>query len=147
MLKVNKKFEVRRALKFLDCNNFQIRQLQGKVSLSFDSYCMNQVRSYDYDGYLAGLLLPKNIQPVFFAIRAFNIEIATIKDNVRGNAIAGRIRFQWWEDTLDSIFSNHNQMQQQNRKSFQHPVADAIQHHALQNSLSYMWFAGTLAAR
>lgn len=34
------------------------------------------------------------------AIRAFNVETATIKDVVRGNVVPGRMRMQWWKDSL-----------------------------------------------
>lgn len=34
------------------------------------------------------------------AIRAFNVETAAIKDSVRGNVIPGKMRMQWWKDSL-----------------------------------------------
>lgn len=60
-----------------------------------DDYCREHTKNFEYDSYLSGLLLPLEQRPAYFAIRAFNIEIANIKDNVRGNAAAGRVRFQW----------------------------------------------------
>ncbi len=41
-----------------------------------------------------------NNRPAALAIRAFNVETAAIKDSVRGNVIPGKMRMQWWKDSL-----------------------------------------------
>ncbi|CAK4097298.1 unnamed protein product [Aphanomyces euteiches] len=62
------------------------------------------VRKLDYDNFLCGLLLPNPSRDAFFAIRAFNIEIARVKDNVRTNPGAGKLRIQWWRQRIHDIF-------------------------------------------
>ncbi|KAG6977673.1 hypothetical protein JG688_00000111 [Phytophthora aleatoria] len=62
------------------------------------------VRKLDYDGYLCGLLLPVKTRPSFFAIRALNAEIATIKDSVHSNQITGKIRMQWWRERIYNLY-------------------------------------------
>lgn len=39
-------------------------------------------------------------RPAALAIRAFNVETAAIKDSVRGNVMPGKMRMQWWKDSL-----------------------------------------------
>lgn len=39
-------------------------------------------RKRDYDNYLCCLLLPKEIRALSFAIRAFNVEIATVRVSI-----------------------------------------------------------------
>ncbi|CAI5745981.1 unnamed protein product [Peronospora destructor] len=62
------------------------------------------VRTLDYDGYMCGLLLPVRKRPSFFAIRALNAEIATIKDSVHSNHITGKIRIQWWRERIYNLY-------------------------------------------
>lgn len=71
-------------------------------------FCMNLVKEYDFDNYLIGLLLPREARRGFYAVRAFNCEISRIKDQVRGNAMTGTIRFQWWLDIIDNIYNLKN---------------------------------------
>ncbi len=62
------------------------------------------VRKHDYDRYLATLFAPEAVRADLFAIYAFNYEIAKIAESVR-NVAAGQIRFQWWRDAIDEIYS------------------------------------------
>ncbi|ETW10047.1 hypothetical protein H310_00436 [Aphanomyces invadans] len=64
------------------------------------------VRKLDYDNFLCGLLLPSASRDAFYAIRAFNIEIARIKDSSRTNPGAGKIRIQWWRQRLHDLFDS-----------------------------------------
>ena len=57
-----------------------------------DDYCINLVKTHDYENYLIGLLVPPEKRGVYYAIRAFNIEIATIRDQVPSQSMqAGEI--------------------------------------------------------
>lgn len=69
------------------------------------AYCLNLVKKNDFDNYLCGLIWPKQLQPAYFAIRAYNVEIATIRDQIKvnNNVAAGRMRFQWWRDGLEHM--------------------------------------------
>ncbi len=49
---------------------------------SSSSYCLDLVRKRDHEHFLATLLLPKEIRPAALAIRAFNVELASVRDSV-----------------------------------------------------------------
>ncbi len=57
------------------------------------------VRTFDRDRWLAGLWLPAEARPHVFALHAFSLEIARVRDVVR-EAMPGEIRLQWWADLL-----------------------------------------------
>ncbi|RYH07567.1 hypothetical protein EON65_41665 [archaeon] len=72
-------------------------------------YCIDLVKKHDYEGYLAGLLIPKEYRRGYFALKAFNVEIATIKDQVpRSSQQAGRLRFNFWKDLLQQMDGQGN---------------------------------------
>lgn len=54
---------------------------------------------------MCSLLLPHNIRSAAFAIRAFNVEIAVVEDQVTDNVI-GKMRYKFWEESLDKIYSD-----------------------------------------
>lgn len=66
---------------------------------------IDTVRMRDYAGYLSHVAYPQRLQPHFWALRAFHIELASIKDNV-SNELVGRVRMQWWRDAIESVYAN-----------------------------------------
>lgn len=54
---------------------------------------------------MCSLLLHKNIRRTGFAIRAFNIEVATIQDQINDIKI-GEMRFKFWETSLIEIYKD-----------------------------------------
>ncbi|XP_043276355.1 NADH dehydrogenase (ubiquinone) complex I, assembly factor 6 [Venturia canescens] len=80
------------------------RSLSTKGRQTPAEYCLDLVRKRDHESYLCSLLLPHNIRSAAFAIRAFNVEIAQIEDQVTDNLI-GKMRYKFWEDSLDNIYS------------------------------------------
>lgn len=62
-------------------------------------HCQNLVREGDRDRYLATLFTPADKQPHLFALYAFSLEIARIRETVSA-AMPGEIRLQWWRDAL-----------------------------------------------
>ena len=119
------------------------RSISTEKKFENQQYCFDQVKKQDFEGYLVGLLYPKHIRTAYFAIKAFNIEIATIKDQIPNNSNnIARIRFQFWRDILHEI--------QEKKKIAPHinqPVAlellDIIQEH----NLTTRWFERSLEAR
>ncbi|CAM9668506.1 unnamed protein product, partial [Heterosigma akashiwo] len=69
-------------------------------------HCLDLTREKDYENYLCGLRLPADIRPTFFALRAFNVELACIKEAVHGNIQTGTMRLQFWEDTCEEIYQD-----------------------------------------
>ncbi len=67
-------------------------------------YCETLVRKHDYDRYISALFAPERVRAHFFALYAFNYEIAKIAETVH-NPVAGQLRLQWWRDAVDEIYS------------------------------------------
>jgi len=68
------------------------------------SYCAEQVRRYDHDRYLTAIFAPTAARENLFALYAFNIEIAKVREAVT-EPLIGRMRLQWWRDTLERLYS------------------------------------------
>lgn len=58
-------------------NGIREASSQSKLAPNFN-YCLESVKSNDYEAYLATLAGPKQILRSAFAIRAFNIELLSI---------------------------------------------------------------------
>jgi phytoene synthase len=66
------------------------------------SYCAEQVRRYDRDRFLTALFAPADRREDLFALYAFNLEIAKIRETVT-EPMLGRIRLQWWRETIEGF--------------------------------------------
>uniref|UniRef100_A0A914WE44 NADH dehydrogenase (Ubiquinone) complex I, assembly factor 6 n=1 Tax=Plectus sambesii TaxID=2011161 RepID=A0A914WE44_9BILA len=68
-------------------------------------YCVDLVFKNDYENYLATLLLPAGCQRIMFAIRAFNVELALVRNQIqRYSGTTGIYRLQFWKDTIDMLY-------------------------------------------
>ena len=86
-------------------------------------YCVNLVQKRTYEQYIATLILPPKIRRCGFAIRAFNIEISSIRDQITTrNAGLGRSVF--WQDLVKKIFEDG--------KVPNHPVGKEL-HYVIKN--------------
>mmetsp|Transcript_42718 Transcript_42718/g.69276 ORF Transcript_42718/g.69276 Transcript_42718/m.69276 type:complete len:151 (+) Transcript_42718:264-716(+) len=74
--------------------------------------------------------MPTAARPAFYALRAFNIELASVRDSVRKTPSVGRLRIQWWRDALDRIYKGEAPAV---------PVAIALQQAVRRHSLSRLW--------
>ncbi|MCE7997927.1 MAG: squalene/phytoene synthase family protein [Rhodobiaceae bacterium] len=63
-------------------------------------YCLDQLKRFDHDRYLAVLLAPETIRGPLTAFFAFDAEMMRIPTTVSEPMLAD-IRFQWWRETLD----------------------------------------------
>jgi phytoene synthase len=61
--------------------------------------CAELVRSTDRDRYIATLFAPAQHRNALFALYAFNVEVAQVRDRAR-EAVPGEIRLQWWRDVV-----------------------------------------------
>ena len=57
------------------------------------------VREGDRDRYLSVLFAPEAKRPALFALYAFNVEIARVRDLIH-EPMPGEIRLQWWRDAI-----------------------------------------------
>lgn len=69
-----------------------------------NNYDQNTHRKNDYENYLCIPFYPKQVQNAQYAIRAFNVELASIRESV-SNAMIGKMRTQFWKDTIDKTFA------------------------------------------
>jgi 15-cis-phytoene synthase len=83
---------------------------------NFD-HCAALVRDADRDRYLATLFAPAGHRDALFAIYAFNVEIARVRDLAR-EPMPGEIRLQWWREVLSGA---------RDGEAAAHPVAAALQ--------------------
>ena len=63
------------------------------------SYCAALLRQHDTDRYLTALFAAGERREALFALYAFNLEIARIREAV-SEPMMGLIRLQWWRDAL-----------------------------------------------
>lgn len=108
------------------------------------TYCINSVRKVDYENFICtGFLKPSSIQRPAMAIRALNVELATIRDQVSNSQI-GQMRLQFWRDSIESIYSSLNT---NTVKQINHPVAREINLVIKYNQLSKLWFQRLIKSR
>ncbi|KAF8754957.1 Squalene/phytoene synthase [Rhizoctonia solani] len=88
-----------------------------------NAYCRELVRKHDYESYLCSYFYPRAAQPGYFALRAFNVELAMIRESV-SRPIIGKMRMQFWRDAIKSIGDD---------RPMKHPIAIAL-HEASQNA-------------
>ncbi|MEQ9520195.1 MAG: squalene/phytoene synthase family protein [Parvibaculum sp.] len=65
-------------------------------------YCLDQLKRFDHDCYLAVLLAPVEMRAPLAALYAFEAELVRIPQTV-SEPMLGEIRYQWWRDTLDHM--------------------------------------------
>ena len=93
-----------------------------RISLSTyldQEYCIDLVKTCDFENYLCGLLVPKHIRRCYFTVKAFNVEIAQVRDQSRNNFLTGRLRFQFWRESIEAAFNHSNEMSVEQRR---HPI-------------------------
>ncbi|KAG0196899.1 hypothetical protein BGX28_009632 [Mortierella sp. GBA30] len=113
-------------------------------------YCQNLVRKADYEGFLCTQFFPKNQQPTQMALRAFNIELASVRESVNNTDI-GRMRMQFWRDSLDKIFSGVPP-QQPVAQALAHAIQEQELHHtqggsSVDRDMSLIWFKRMITER
>ncbi|KAM7259276.1 hypothetical protein ACFE04_015017 [Oxalis oulophora] len=101
------------------------------------SYCVQQVRNYDYHHYLCLLELPPTMRKAAFALRAFNVETSKAMD-VSSNQTIGQMRLVWWLEAVDKIY---------NKKPIEHPIAQALSSVILEKNISKGWLKRSIEAR
>lgn len=79
-------------------------------------HCAALVRETDRDRYLAALFAPATHRDALYALYAFNVEIARVRDVAR-EPMPGEIRLQWWREVLSG---------EREGESAAHPVAAAL---------------------
>jgi 15-cis-phytoene synthase len=102
-----------------------------------DAHCRALVRAADRDRYLAALFAPAEHRGALFALYAFNLEVARVREVVR-DPLAGEIRLQWWSDVLHGADRGEVEA---------HPVAAALRAAIARYRLPVERLAALVAAR
>jgi phytoene synthase len=89
------------------------------------AYCLEQVRRFDRDRYLAALFAGAAARADLLALYAFNLELAKIREVVR-EPMMGLIRLQWWRDCIAEIYAGTVR-----RHQVAQPLAAAVARHGL----------------
>lgn len=79
-------------------------------------HCAALVREADRDRYLATLFAPAAHRDALFALYAFNVEIARVREAAR-EPMPGEIRLQWWREVL---------ARERDGEAAAHPIAAAL---------------------
>jgi phytoene synthase len=101
------------------------------------AHCEALVRAADRDRFLATLFAPRERREALFALYAFNLEIARVREVVR-EPVAGEIRLQWWSDVLAG--GGRGEIEA-------HPVASALRASMARYGLPAQRLQTTIAAR
>lgn len=89
------------------------------------SYPAQEVRKYDRDRFLTGLFAPADRRESLYAVYAFNLELAKVREAV-SEPMMGQIRLQWWRETVEEIYQGGGRAHQ-----VAEPLAQAIRSHNL----------------
>nr|CCA13879.1 conserved hypothetical protein [Albugo laibachii Nc14] len=107
------------------------------------TYSMREtVKTYDYTNYFCGLLFPQDHREAYFAIRAFNVETARIRDMAHGKLAPGTIRMQWWREKIQSLFTSPSRS-----PSYDSVLLKELAHTVNEKQLTRLWFDRILDAR
>ncbi|POY71563.1 hypothetical protein BMF94_5426 [Rhodotorula taiwanensis] len=68
------------------------------------AYATDLVRRTDHEAIYASHFYPANVRPAYLALRALNVELAGLPDQV-SNQLVGRMRFQWWKDAIKGLYN------------------------------------------
>ncbi|KAJ9589879.1 hypothetical protein L9F63_016997 [Diploptera punctata] len=114
------------------CNHYSTHK-----NTSSTEYCLDLVRQYDYENFLCTLLLPSESRASAFAVRAFNIEIARVQDQVSDPRL-GQMRMKFWEESVEKIFAND---------APKHPVALELHRASKKHKLSKRYLKRLITSR
>lgn len=101
------------------------------------TYCLDLIRRFDHDRYLCALFAPAPDRARLFALYAFNLEVARVREAV-SEPIIGQMRLQWWRDALGEFAVG---------KVRAHPVAQALARALAERPVRPELFERLLSAR
>ncbi|MCG8545031.1 MAG: squalene/phytoene synthase family protein [Alphaproteobacteria bacterium] len=96
-----------------------------------------ELRRDDPDRYLTAMLAPPPYREHLFALYAFNVEIAKVREVV-SEPMLGEIRLQWWRDVIEEIYGGTVR---------RHAVAQALNDVVAAKRLSRRYFDALIDAR
>ncbi|KAK9869855.1 hypothetical protein WA026_003579 [Henosepilachna vigintioctopunctata] len=119
--------------------HFNLSRAYSTSSSSAD-YCLDLVRKFDYENFMAVLLLKNQRRSTALAVRSFNVEVARIAEQTTQNSTR-QARLQFWNDTVEKCFSKDIQ------KVPQHPVAVELYKAVCRSNLTKRYFHNLIRGR
>ncbi len=89
------------------------------------AYCRDRVCRFDPDRAAVIAFQPAESRPGLYALHAFNLEVAQLRETV-GEPALGAMRLQWWRDALGEAAAGRER-----RHAVLQPLAAAIRDHDL----------------
>ncbi len=120
--------------------NYSTKSTRPNKPTNF-SYCIDVVKSTDYNTYLSTLIVPQPYLRPAFAVKAFNTEIIQIGHSKYDQRIS-QIKLQFWKDQLDKIFKASD-----SDKSLSEPISNELLAVIKQFNLTKPWFSRLVEAR
>lgn len=93
------------------------------------SACAAELRRHDPDRFLTALFAPAERRESLFALYAFNLEVARVREAVT-EPMLGRIRLQWWREAIEGIYAGEPR-----RHYVIDPLTEAVARHRLSRAL------------
>jgi len=141
-----------------------------KMSKQDFDYCVDLVQNRDRESYLCGLLMPHQSRRSYFAVRALNVELASMKDGSVSRQVGGaqfeesgasmalRIRVQWWRDAISQIYgdnpsitvgdpSNEDFLASMANSCWNNPVVRVLDHAVHESNLTRRFLERLLESR
>jgi len=103
-------------------------------------FCFKKIRQYEFENFLCTLLLPEEARRGAIAVRAFNIEIAQVRDSIKDRMI-GEMRMQFWRDTVGAMFDPTKTVRGGN------PVIAELHQAVVKHDLSKSWLLRVIDSR
>ncbi|TPX62385.1 hypothetical protein PhCBS80983_g00528 [Powellomyces hirtus] len=113
------------------------RRPSSSTTATATSYVTSLLRKADYENYVATLFTPSQSRQAVWAVRAFNVETALIRENVKNPQI-GKGRIAWWRDAIDKVYDGKPPI---------HPVTELLARALDAAPLSKSWFKRILTER
>ncbi|XP_061676045.1 NADH dehydrogenase (ubiquinone) complex I, assembly factor 6 isoform X2 [Syngnathoides biaculeatus] len=120
----------------------EIRSVRAAANAAADvqhneRFCLELVRSRDYEGFVCSLLLPEAARRSALALRAFNVELAQVKDSVSQKSL-GLMRMQFWKTAVEDIYRD---------KPPNQPVSTELWRAVKKHNLTKRWLTRIIAER
>ncbi|MGQ3675776.1 phytoene/squalene synthase family protein [Xanthobacter sp. TB0139] len=64
------------------------------------AHCMQLVRAYDRDHFLSILFAPHHLRQHLFALHAFSLDVARVREVVK-DPLPGEVRLAWWREVIE----------------------------------------------
>ncbi|XP_026561731.1 NADH dehydrogenase (ubiquinone) complex I, assembly factor 6 isoform X2 [Pseudonaja textilis] len=108
------------------------------ILLTWKNYYMAGLKiKRDYEGFLCALLLPAESRASVLALRAFNVELAQIRDSVTEKTI-GLMRIEFWRNAVEDIYQDNPPQQ---------PVAIELWKAVRRQNLTKRWLMNIIDQR